>query len=378
MLLRDIALGTAAACFGGPFYHYLVYPLLLTLAGAGARRRPAAVPDPAVPPTLSVIVPCHNEAAHVATKVAGLRAAAYPQDRVEIVVVSDGSDDGTAGVAARLPGVRVLAWPERRGKPAALNAGAAAATGEILVFSDANARVDGVALARLAAPFADAAVGAVCGEQVISAGSAGEKLYWHYEALLKRWEAAVGSPVGADGSLFAMRRALYRPVPEGRVIMDDFFLSLSPVAAGYRLAYTPDAVAYEDALPSSRAEFRRKVRIMSGSLAALAALDRRIWLRIPWQLISHKLLRWTGWFFLAGAFGAAALAAVLGSAVGWVLWGAQTIFYLAAAAAAIVGPSRAPFPLKAAHSFVVANAALAAGWARYFFGANRAAWEKLR
>lgn len=375
MALRDIALLIAAAGLAAPFYHYLGYPLLLIILARLAR--PRLTPPAAEPPALSVIVPCYNEAAHIAAKVADLRAAAYPKDRVEIIVVSDGSDDGTAEAAAEL-GVRVLSWPERRGKPAALNAGAAAAAGDILVFSDANARVDRNALARLAAPFADAAVGAVCGEQVIPAGSAGEKFYWRYEAFLKRCEAAVGSPVGADGSLFALRRALYRRVPEGRVIMDDFFLSLSPVAAGYRLAYAPEALAYEDALPSSRAEFRRKIRIMSGSLAALAALDRRVWVCIPWQLFSHKILRWTAWLFLIAAFVAAALAGILGSAVGWIIWGAQALFYLGAAAAALMGPTRAPLLLKGAHAFVMANAALAAGWFRYLFGSNRAAWEKLR
>jgi biofilm PGA synthesis N-glycosyltransferase PgaC len=366
----------AAAALAAVLYHYVGYPLLLRLA-AVLGRAPAEPAPLATLPALSVIIPCHNEAEALPGKLDDLRAAEYPADKVEIIVVSDGSDDGTAAVAESA-GVRVLAWPERRGKAAALNAGAAAAAGEVFVFTDANARVPPASLGELVAPFADPRVGGVCGEQVITRGAAPERAYWRFESFVKTGEAALGSVVGADGSLYAVKRGLYRDVPEGRLIMDDFFVSLEVPAAGYRLAYAPAAVAYEEALDDGRREFKRKARIMAGSLVALSALNAAIWRRMPWQLFSHKIMRWLGPVFLAAAFVAAAAAAALGSVFGAVLLGAQLLFYAAAAVGWIWPGRRAPLLFRAPYFFVLANAALAYGWLWYFFGPKEAAWEKLR
>ncbi len=367
----------AAAALAAVVYHYVGYPLLLRLAAA-LGRAPAQPAPLAVLPSLSVIVPCYNEAETLPAKLDDLRAADYPADKIEIIVVSDGSSDETEAVAAGADGVRVVAWPERRGKPAALNAGVAAATGEVLVFTDANAGIPPGSLRELVAPFADPRVGAVCGEQVITRGASSERAYWRWEARIKEWEAAVGSAVGADGSLYAVKRGLYRKIPEGRLIMDDFFVSLEVVAAGFRLAYAPAAVAREEALDDGRGEFKRKARIMAGSATALAALDGAVWRRIPWQLFSHKILRWLGPAFLVAALAAAAGAAVAGSIFGAVLLAAQLLFYAAAAAGWLWRRRRAPLLFRAPHSFALANAALAYGWLLYLFGGKKAAWEKLR
>ena len=215
----------AAAALAVLFYSYLGYPLLLGAFAALRRRREPAPVAAADLPAVTVVIPCYNEAEHVAAKIANLRAADYPPGKIEIVVVSDGSGDRTVDVARATTGVRVVSWLERRGKAAALNAGLRAAHGDVLVLTDANARLEAGALRALVTPFADPNVGAVCGEQVIGAGAAGERFYWRYEAYLKRREAALGSVVGADGSLYAVRRELFRPLPEDRLIMDDFFVS---------------------------------------------------------------------------------------------------------------------------------------------------------
>jgi biofilm PGA synthesis N-glycosyltransferase PgaC len=375
--LRVALEACAAAALAAVVYHYVGYPLLLRLAAA-LGRAPAEPAAPAARPSLSVIIPCYNEAAALPAKLADLRAADYPADKVEIVVVSDGSSDETEAVARGAEGVRVVSWPERRGKPAALNAGAEEAKGEVLVFTDANALVPPESLRELVAPFADPRVGAVCGEQVITRGASSERAYWRWEARIKEWEAAVGSAVGADGSLYAVKRGLYKKVPEGRLIMDDFFVSLQVVAAGYRLAYAPAAVAYEEALDDGRAEFKRKARIMAGSVVALAALDVAIWRRLPWQLFSHKILRWLGPAFLAVALGASAAATAAGSVFGAVLLAAQASFYAAAAVGWLWRRRRAPLLFRAPYSFTLANAALAYGWLQFFFGGKKPAWEKLR
>jgi cellulose synthase/poly-beta-1,6-N-acetylglucosamine synthase-like glycosyltransferase len=368
----------AAAALAALLYSYVGYPLLLSaLAPLRRRRDPTPVADADLP-AVTVVIPCYNEAGHVAAKIANLRAADYPPEKIEVVVVSDGSGDRTVDVARAAADVRVVSWLGRRGKAAALNAGLRAARGDVIVLTDANARVEAGALRALVTPFADRTVGAVCGEQVIGAGAAGERFYWRYEAFLKRREAALGSVVGADGSLYAVRRELFRPLPEDRLIMDDFFVSLAVVAAGRRLAYSPTAVAYEDALATSGAEFRRKARIMAGSLAALGALDRRLWLRLPWQLISHKILRWLGPAWLALAAVGAVVAAAAGHPLGYALAVAQVLVYGAAALAAALGPARAPSILRICKAFVVANAALAYGWGLYLFGPRRPAWRKLR
>lgn len=377
MYLRVALEACAAAALAAVVYHYVGYPLLLRLAAA-LGRAPAEPASPAARPSLSVIIPCYNEAAALPAKLADLRAADYPADKIEIVVVSDGSSDETEAVARGAEGVRVVSWPERRGKPAALNSGAGEATGEVLVFTDANALVPPESLRELVAPFADPRVGAVCGEQVITRGASSERAYWRWEARIKELEAAVGSAVGADGSLYAVKRGLYKKVPEGRLIMDDFFVSLQVVAAGYRLAYAPAAVAYEEALDDGRAEFKRKARIMAGSVVALAALDVAIWRRLPWQLFSHKILRWLGPAFLAVALGASAAATAAGSVFGAVLLAAQASFYGAAAVGWLWRRRRAPLLFRAPYSFTLANAALAYGWLHYFFGGKKPTWEKLR
>ena len=374
--LRISTEACAAAALAAVIYHYVGYPILLRLAALFVR--PPSEAPPLEPPALSIIVPCHNEAAHLRAKLDGLRAADYPHDKLEVIVVSDGSDDDTAAAAEGTEGVRVVAWPERRGKPAALNAGARAAGGDVLVFTDANARIPSESLRELVAPFADARVGAVCGEQVVTRGARPERTYWRLEGLLKRWEAAVGSVVGADGSLYAVRRELYRPVPENRLIMDDFYVSLEVVAAGSRLAYAPEAVAYEGALEDEGREFKRKARIMAGSLGALATLSTGVWRHLGFQLFSHKILRWLGPALLLTALVASTVAAALGSVVAAVLLGVQLLGYGVAGVGWLMGGGRAPGLFRMAYFFVLANAALAYGWLIYLFGPNKPAWDKLR
>ncbi len=223
-------------------------------------------------------------------------------------MASDGSDDGTneivADVAARDLRVRLLALP-RQGKAPALNAAVATATGEMLVFSDANSMYGADALRALAWPLADPAVGGVAGNQVYRrAGSsstlaasgesaAGERTYWGFDRLLKHYESLGGNTISATGAIYAIRRELFQPVPGG--VTDDFVTSTRVIRQGYRLVFAPDAVAYEPVAASGGREFGRKVRVITRGLRAVIEmrdlLDPRHHGFYSLQLFTHKVLR---------------------------------------------------------------------------------------
>ncbi len=278
-------------------YTYVLFPLLV-VARARWRPRPPRTAD--ITPPVSVIVAAHDEAAHIGDRLANLRALDYPPDRLEVVVASDGSTDGTDAIARERawPGVRVLALP-RVGKAAALEAAVAAATGEVLVFTDANTAFAPDAVRRLVRPLADPTVGGVAGDQryrkaaALHAAGTGEAGYWSVDRWLKRLESDAGSTISATGAIYAIRRPLFQGVPAG--VTDDFAVSTSVIAQGYRLVFAPDAVAYEPVAAGSGLEFGRKVRIMTRGLRGVwerrALLDPRRHGFYALQLLSHKVLR---------------------------------------------------------------------------------------
>lgn len=281
------ALGTLA-------YGYLGFPLLAALRALAAPRPVRG--DPAYRPTLSMIIAAHNEAATILAKLDNTMALDYPPELLEVVVASDGSDDGTEELVARYgaPNVRLLALP-RGGKNRTLTVAAAVARGEVLVFSDADSTLEPQALLRLAAPFADPAVGGVGGDYryLRGDGARGERAYWSVDRALKGWQSRAGSMTSATGQLYALRRELFQPVPDG--VTDDFFSSVQAPLSGRRLVFEPGAVATGPAAATDEAEFRRKVRVITAGLRgvwlARAGLNPRTHGLFALQLFSHKLLR---------------------------------------------------------------------------------------
>jgi cellulose synthase/poly-beta-1,6-N-acetylglucosamine synthase-like glycosyltransferase len=187
--------------------------------------------------------------------------------------------------------------PERRGKTAALNRAAQQATGDILVFSDANNLYRPEALLYLVAPFVDEAVGAVSGAKVITRGDGAlgesEGLYWRYESFIKQQETRLGCCTAVAGEILAMRTELFEPMPE-EIINDDFHLLMRLLQRGYRVAYAPQARSYERVSPSPGDEITRRTRIVAGRYQALAHTWRQLpWRRplVVWQLLSHKFFR---------------------------------------------------------------------------------------
>ncbi len=294
---RRWAKGLFWGATGTVAYTYVLFPLLL-FARAWLRPRPHANRD--ITPSVSIVIAARNEASTIGAKLENLLALDYPRERLEIVIASDGSIDGTEEIVHSYEdaGIRLLALPAD-GKAAALNAAVAASTGEIVVFSDANSMYASDAVRTLVRAFADPSVGGVAGNQRYSADNgdegtiAGERKYWSYDRALKIAESRAGNVVSATGAIYAVRRGLFRHVPPG--VTDDFVTSTAVIDEGYRLVFEPNAVAVEPPGASSDAEFKRKVRVMTRGLRGVwimrPLLDPRRHGFYALQLVSHKVLR---------------------------------------------------------------------------------------
>jgi cellulose synthase/poly-beta-1,6-N-acetylglucosamine synthase-like glycosyltransferase len=280
------------------FYVYAGYPLLLWLAAALGLGRPVQRGDGL--PAVTLVVSAYNEAGVIKAKLDNSAALDYPRDRLEVLVVSDASSDGTdAIVAAYGAPARLLRMNDRGGKTLGLNAAVAAARGQVIVFSDANAMYQRDAIRQLVANFADPAVGAVIGESRYLIGeddpsTQSENTYWSYELAIKQLESRLGSVVGGDGAIYAIRAPLYRDMAAGD--LSDFVNPLQIVAQGRRVVYEPRAVSFEGGAEGYAAEYRRKVRIVNRAWRATWKMRALLNpLRAGFFAVefwSHKLLRW--------------------------------------------------------------------------------------
>ncbi len=282
-------------------YPYAIYPALLVAWNRLARRR-LPQPDAACQPTVSVILPVHNEARRIEAKIANLLELDYPRDRLQLIVVGDGCTDDTLERAAGAGGGLVVAYPlpARAGKAVALNAGLEHATGEIVVFTDAGILLDKGALASLVGHFNNPSVGCVSGEDYVEGGGS-EGLYGRLELLLRREEARLHSIAGASGCFYGMRRNLCPPFRPG--MAPDFLSVLDTVRSGHRAMCEPAARGSMTATVSQRAEFSRKSRTFLRGLTALfgnaALLNPLRYPAFAFILWSHKLMRWLGPISLA-------------------------------------------------------------------------------
>lgn len=278
-------------------YTYLLFPALVFLRSR-LSRRPSKTAD--ITPNVSMIIAAHNEANSIGAKLDNLLALDYPRDRLEVIIASDGSTDGTEAIVRRYAdrGIKLLALP-RQGKAPALNAAVAASRGEILVFSDANSLYAPDAIRALVRPFADPEVGGVAGNQrylnkrSVSAAGEGEHSYWNFDRKLKQFQSEAGNAISATGAIYAIRRSLFQPVPAG--VTDDFVTSTRVIAQGYRLVFAPEAVACEPVAGTSGAEFGRKVRVITRGLRAVLVMRELLnpfrYGFYAFQLFSHKVLR---------------------------------------------------------------------------------------
>ena len=336
---------------------------------------------------MSLIISAYNEVAIIEQKLLNSLELDYPKALLEILVVSDHSSDGTDDVVQGFSRAGILLLPQsvRLGKSQGLNVAVSSASGEILLFSDANAIYEAESVRNLARHFKNASIGYVVGNaryrkrsgQAAAADSEG--LYWRLETWLKQKESLLGSVVGGDGAIYAIRRELFTPLRPTDI--NDLLNPLQIIARGYRGVYEPEAICYEDAGDSFEKEFQRKVRIVSRSINAVVREPKVLlpWCQFPhwFCLISHKLLRWFAPLFLAVA---------LSSSL--VLW--RTPFYKLAAIvelsfyglallAAVIGPRRAKSRfLYLPYYFCLVNLASTVGILKFIRGSLSPTWETVR
>ena len=383
LLLRDLPAAWLAAVYAG-------YPAATALA-AFLARRPVRKNEGHLP-SIALVVTAYNEERWIGAKLENALALDYPKGQLTIAVGVDGATDATRRVAEShaAAGVRVLAFPKRRGKVSVMNDVAAATESELLLFSDANAFYRPDALRKIARNFADPAVGAVCGRLVLegrhyASVTRPETVYWRYDDLLKELETATGSTVGVVGSIFAVRRDLFRPLPADTVC-DDLEMALAVIARGRRVVYEPEAVAREGMTASTSKELTRKVRLVSGGLAAArrhaaTALGRP---EAGLKLLFHKIMRWLAFIPLALIAGYGLVERRRGNP--WPLR-LQAAFYLCPLPEIAANLLRQALTgrrdIKVRHTwfpfyFALVNLAAAAGFLRHLAGGQSARWAVTR
>jgi cellulose synthase/poly-beta-1,6-N-acetylglucosamine synthase-like glycosyltransferase len=362
-------------------YIYFGYPALLWIV---SRLRPRAVHERDVFPRATFVIAAYNEERNIVAKIENTLSLDYPPEQLEVLVVSNGSTDRTNELVAAWndPRVRLIAL-EQPGKMGALNEGARSATGEILIFTDADFLLDTHSLKVIARKFGDREVGGVCGARkpgVKREGDAtgeGEGLYGRWDKWQKVRESEIGSVFAADGLLYAIRRELYKPITDPAQA-DDIAISVPVVLQGYRLLFEPNATAWENANVVAGEEFRRKVRVTNHSVRALLNIGAPLFLSgfYSVELLSHKLVRHFIPFFLIPLFISNAILAAI-EPMYLVTMIPQALIYVLAIAGALLrhSPIGRSKPLYIPYFFCFVNAAAFFGILSIMRGRKLAAWS---
>jgi cellulose synthase/poly-beta-1,6-N-acetylglucosamine synthase-like glycosyltransferase len=377
------ALGAGLA-LAGLLATYVVYPLFVVAVGRRARGVPTALPHGELP-FVSFLVIAYNEAEAIRSKLENTLALDWPADRFELIVASDASDDGTDEIVAAHPDprVRLVRNPERGGKTATTALAVAAARGSVLVFSDATGVWNREAIRELVAPFADPTIGAVSGRVTYRYGESqtaqGLRFYQRWVVAQRQAEPAIGGVTSASGSIHALRREVFEPVPAH--LSYDMVVPALCAMHGQRCSYVEAATSQETSRERAQEEFAARVRIAVrayGFLGWLWSERARIReRRYPIQLFLHKVLRWFSPHLLALLLVSQALLAPGSRAAALLLVPHAGLWVLAALVAACAGrlrfPGSAPLLL-----FATVNAAQAVGFWRWLRGARMATWRPER
>jgi len=303
---------------------YLIYPIVLFFAYSLVQvrrdwhylqfRRDGRSPiqDAAALPPVTLIIAAYNEDAHLRDKLANIRRLDYPRERLQVIIVSDGSTDGTNDILRAAPDGEIerIFLPTRGGKSSALNHAVGQARHDILIFSDAATLFAPNAVQKLARHFAAPRVGVVCGSLQFEASTESrqtEGVYWTYESMLRLMEARLGATLTASGAIYALRRCCY-PQLSADTAIEDLVIPMNARKLGYRVLYDPEAVGTDFAASSVAGEFTRRVRVATGSFRALGQLIRTPLDPVTaFAFFSHKLLRWILPFLLVSMLASSGL-----------------------------------------------------------------------
>lgn len=360
-------------------YVYVGYPLCVWILTRWVKKKIDKAP---YEPNVTIIIAAYNEKGHINKTIANKLQQDYPEDRLEIIVVSDGSTDHTDEIVRSFQDRNVrLLRQSRAGKTTALNIAVPYATGEILVFSDANSMYAADAVKHLVANFHDPQVGYVTGKMIyINSDDTtigdGCSAYMKYENTLRHLETQISSIVGVDGGIDAMRKSLYSTLKPGQ--LPDFVQPLKVIEKGYRVVYDPEALLKEHSLSKSDDEYRMRVRVTLRAFNALRDMPQLLWggsgLLIAWEIWSHKVLRYLCFIFLMVAYLANLL--LLGESIFYqISFTLQTACYLGAFLSLILEKNNRRFyMLYFLHYFVILNVAAAHAAIKFIMGEKLILW----
>jgi len=371
------------------FYTYLGYGILLfflvKIKKLFVKQRSF---DPNFQPPVTLVIPAFNEEGFILEKVKNSLELDYPQDKLRILFVTDGSNDKTYQLLEAAEGVEVSHEDRRAGKAAAENRAMTLIDTPIVVFCDANTYLNRDCIKNLVRHYDDPQVGAVSGEKRVmtsgadTASAAGEGLYWKYESALKKWDSELYTIVGAAGELISFRSNLVQDLEED-TILDDFMQTMRICQQGFRVVYEPESYAAETASDNVTEELKRKVRIAAGGWQSM----RRLWtILIPYpqpllsfQYISHRVLRWSiSAFVLPLTF----VLNIFLFSQSWLyeyLLYAQVLFYITAFLGWFLENRAIRVKLLfVPYYFLMMNYAVFAGFARWLKGSQKATWERAK
>lgn len=372
-------------CFALSAFTYFLYPAFVGLLSTlfGRPHCPAPLGS-GYEPTVTMLVPAHNEAVVIGAKIANCLALDYPRGKLQIHVVSDGSVDGTDEIAGAYAaaGIELQRIEPRGGKPNAVNRALPFAEGEVLVLSDANTMLRTDALRRLVRHFADDAVGAVTGDVRLESDTvaygAGEGLMFRLERFLQVHEGRLWTSIGVDGGLYAVRRCLFRP-NRTDTLVDDFVTAMNVAKQGARVVLDASAVAVEDAVVSPAQELRRRIRTCAGGFQSLFEGLGRPGLHQPLLLaayFSHKGMRWLSPFVLMLMLLGNLLAALSGPFPYGVLLALHLLFYALAVSGIALHRRALPSLICVPYYFALTNLAALRGFMRWVRNAQPVTWAQ--
>ena len=377
------------------FYAYAGYGILLYLIVRLKRiiLRKGHLWDIGFEPEVTLFVAAYNEKDYVRAKVENSLALDYPAEKLHLVWVTDGSDDGTPEMLKTWSRLKVYHQPERAGKIGAMNRGMKLISTPYVIFTDANTMLNREAVRNIIRHYADPKVGGVAGEKRIAdrekdaAAGAGEGIYWKYESALKKLDSELYSVVGAAGELFSIRTELFHDV-EKDTLLDDFILTMRITQQGYIVRYEPEANATETSSANVEEELKRKIRISAGGLQSVVRLKAILNIfrygTLSFQYISHRVLRWTlaplalPFIFLLN------LSIALDSGLFTLqfytmLFWCQVLFYLAALTGWYLENKKVKIKLLfVPYYFFIMNLSVYLGFRRFIKGRQTVNWERAK